>query len=318
MAFWDGLERVVKLAGILGGAAAVAGVYVQLSDVLTKEKQKNIEDWQNSAVYKIIEDNQSPIAFRDIFPRYSAAASNFPADIPKTNLDEPHLRLAIIRLMQSQAIIEVGRERYSARNYVDPQELNIKSLQMIDKLMKNTNVSLASHVQLAMQVISQNKDPLTSDQLRQRMIAAGGDKEYLQDSMVLVLQQMSMQGLVKFWPDGRYSVADNAPSYRVEVLPDARIKSILSEIDGEMLRYIMTNEAGFIDSYCFSSKDPDDLKEGSLLRRLEHLNLVTISQSVGGKDANGKPCTASARASRSDFFGSVQGYYYQYLATVAR
>lgn len=313
MALWDIVERVLKLAGIFAGVAAVAGVYVQLQDIRQKEKQKGIEEWQNAAVYKIIEDHRAPINFRDIFPRYSAAASNFPAEIPRITLDEPHLRLALIRLIQSQAVIEVGPEQYSARNYIDPQELNARTFAMLQKATRNENFAQASHAQLAMQVLGQSKEPLSTDQLIQRIAAIGGNKDYLRDSLPVVLQQMTAQGLVRIWSDGRISLTEAAGLRTEQVLPEPRVKAILPNVDAELLRYILTTNAGGSWSTCYYGKDPDELKEGSFLRRLASLNLISLSQFNGGKDDHGKPCAVTAQVTLTDLFTITQGYYYQYL-----
>jgi hypothetical protein len=115
MAIWDKIEGPVKIAAIIGGAAAAFGVYVQLKDINDKEAQKRVEDWQAATIYEILDENVAPLTLRELAPRYSTKANNFPEGIPRTALDERHLRVALIRLMQSQAVVQLGTPGYTIR-----------------------------------------------------------------------------------------------------------------------------------------------------------------------------------------------------------
>jgi hypothetical protein len=47
---------------------------------------------------------------------------------------------------------------------------------------------------LAFDQLAQASGPLTPEQLRQKLIASGGDATFLKENMAVVLQQMNLQG----------------------------------------------------------------------------------------------------------------------------
>ena len=147
MPFWDNVERVVKIVGILGGLAAVGG-YVQLREINQKDFQRRIDDWQTSAVYQILEEARRPLTLEEIKPRYTAKANDFPEEVPRTSLDSPHLMVTLIRLIQSQAVVEVSGG-YAIRREVDQAEFLAQSF----KLFSDMNWNMAVHSQMALQIL---------------------------------------------------------------------------------------------------------------------------------------------------------------------
>jgi hypothetical protein len=59
MKVWEALGRIFTIAGIFSAAAAVAAVWVQLKAFNDAQHQKQIEDWQTSVVYQIIQDGKN-------------------------------------------------------------------------------------------------------------------------------------------------------------------------------------------------------------------------------------------------------------------
>jgi hypothetical protein len=107
-AVWEWIERILKVAGIIGGLAAAAAVWVQLKDINRKETEKKIEEWQTTAVYNIIGSSALPIKLGELSLQYVSAAQKLPQEVPREKLDDSHLQFALLRLLQSNAIVEVG------------------------------------------------------------------------------------------------------------------------------------------------------------------------------------------------------------------
>ena len=257
MSFWDGVERTVKIAGILGGLAAVVGVYVQLRDINTKDFQRRVDDWQSAAVYEILEDAAFPLSLRDIAPRYAAKANNFPEGVPRSTLDEQHLRIALIHLMQSQAVVELANGAYTVKRAIDENAIFARTF----KMMNDQTRLVAVHSQLAFQILTQMSEPLTSEQLGQRIIASGGDKTFVNENMPLLIETMVQQGELRVGRDGRLEASDGrgGPRHYVtsEIVPSPDILALLPRIDGNLLRYILTTDAGSTSGTCYFEHNPD-------------------------------------------------------------
>jgi hypothetical protein len=110
---WDVLERIFKIAGFFGVAVAAAGVWVQLQgvqvqlkDLNDREHQKQIEDWQTSVVYQIIQDGKT-LDLKQISEHYVTEAAKS-ALISRDKLDDLHLRLVLINLIYKGVIVESG------------------------------------------------------------------------------------------------------------------------------------------------------------------------------------------------------------------
>jgi hypothetical protein len=309
-------ERIVKIVGIIGGVVAAFGVLYQLYDINRKERDKKIEEWQTGVVYEIIENSKKPISLANISVQYTSAAQKLPQEIPREKLDDAHLRLALIRLIQSQSIIEVQNGIYSVRNYQDPKESSAAALQMINEL----NRQAATHIQFAFEQLSQANTPLTHDQLKQKIISVGGSASFLQDNYPMMLQQMNTQGYLKFTSDGRVVAGGMQGGHREESWisfnPSPEVSRILPNIDTNMVQFIMTTrpDSGF--RQCFLVKEPDELRESSLMGKLSKLNLIKITEIPNMKDANGRRCALAVQVDYNALFADVQGYYFTYLKTL--
>jgi hypothetical protein len=303
----DTVERLVKLAGIIGGVTAAMGVVLQLYEINDKQKQKTIEDWQDAAVYRIIDNSKFPIRFADISRDYTSEAQKFPQDIPREKLDDPHLQLVLIRLIQSQAIMETVNGVYAARNAYDPKDQMIQTF----KMMNDSNRQMAYHQQLAFQQLLQSNGPITQDQLRQKILMAGGDKAYLTDNLPTLLQQMIMQRQLSFQGDGRVILSGEMQNLKVAPPPEAA--RVLADLDKDMTRYILLTDPNSYVTSCYVDKNPEELRESGLYGRLSKLNIVKISDVKGAKGADGKPCVSAAKIEPAEMFFAVQGYYFAYL-----
>jgi hypothetical protein len=319
MDWWDIAERTVKIVGIISGVAAVVGVYIQLNDINAKQRQKTNEDWQSSVVYKIIESRKSPIAFSDISIKYTSEAQKFPQDIPREKLDDAHLQLVLINLIQSQAIVEPTNGIYAVRTAFDPKDIFALTFKMTD----DANRQMALHTQLAYEQLSQSTIPLTQDQLRQRTIAAGGDRTYLTANLPMLLQQMQIQHQLKFEGDGRISIDSATPQVSTftttTLSPSPDVGRVLPKLDSEMMRYVMLNDVNTTTTTCYNNKNPDGLQDASLLRGLEKLDLVTITELKGEKNQDtGKPCSIAVRIENTGLLKAVQNYYFEYLQLILK
>jgi hypothetical protein len=312
---WETFERIVKMAGIIGGLAAAVGIYVQLSDINRKEKEKKIEDWQTGVVYEIIGNSKTPISLTDISIQYTSAAQKFPQNIPREKLDDAHLHLALIRLIQSQSIIAVRNGVYTTRNYLDSKESSAAAFKMVDDLNRQT----ATHIQLAFEQLSQENKPLTHDQLKRKIISVGGSASFLQDNYPTMLQQMNTQGYLKFTGDGRV-VAGGIQGHREEIWtvinPPPEVSRILPTIDIDTMQFIMTTrpDSGF--RQCFLVKEPDELRDSSLLGKLSKLDLIRIVEISDMKDEDGRHCALAVQVDYNALFADVQSYYFTYLKTL--
>lgn len=294
-------------------AAAVA-VYVQLKDINDRDKEEKIKDWQNAAVYRIIESSRSPIGFQDVSLRYTAEAQKFPAGVPREKLDDPHLQLVLIRLIQSQSIVQPYSGTYSVRTYreLDPKELYA----VTTKLTNDATRQFASHIQLGIEQLSQANAPLTPDQLLKRMTAVGGDTTYLKDNFPILLQQMSTQGQLKFLGDGRITAGSRMEG-TTTVVPPAEVSQILPKIRRDMMQFIITNRPGTGIDQCYYDKNPSDLQDGGLFKDMADLGLVTLAE-IKALRVNNRPCAVGVHVELTNLSGGVSDYYFAYLQVLMK
>lgn len=306
MAISDTIERVVKIAGIIGGLAAAGAVYVQLSDLNRKDQEKRIEDWQSSAVFKIIE-NKSVTNFNEISLNYTSEAAKLPSIVPRDKLDDAHLQLVLLRLIQGNAIIQTASGGYAVRRTVSDRENFASTF----RIMNESNRQMATAVQVAFDLLLQSTIPLTRDQLQQRMQANGVDALFLRQNFPMVLQQMNLQGQLAFTGDGRVTKGTRDTTVtNIDASPE--VKKILPDIDPDTLRFLINTQASNY-TMCFRSANPAELQEGGQISRLMKLNLVAVNQLPPSKDPNGKPCTMAVEIVYTNLFGSLQMYYMTYL-----
>ena len=133
---------------------------------------------------------------------------------------------------------------------------------------------LAFHSQLAMQVLTQSNEPITSDQLSLRMVALGGDKLYLKDNIAVLIEAMKQMGEIRGQRDGRYVSGTCFHDKNPTII---------------------------------------DQQPGSFVDKLRRLNLVTVDVQPGGKDEAGKSCTMTEIIHYTDVIRDLQGYYYSAL-----
>ena len=311
MAFLENLERAVKIVGILGGLAAVGGVYIQLRDINQKDFQRRVEDWQTSAVYQILEEGRRPLTLEEIKPRYTAKANDFPEEVPRIALDSPHLMVTLIRLIQSQAVVEVSGG-YAIRQEMDQAE----SLSQGFKLFNDQNRNMAVHNQMVLQVLSETNGPITNDQLIQKITAIGGDRSFIHDYLPMIIQQLNQQGALKVRGDGRIEMAGGLGAGRDRVVVPPQIVEIIPRIDGELLKFVLSpnNQTGY--TTCYYDRNPDVVEHnpGGIVERLKKLDLVHVTDISGAKGEGGRPCTASVKVDPTDLLSQLLSYYYSVMA----
>jgi hypothetical protein len=191
MRIWEVLGRSLTIAGIFSAAAAVAGVWVQLKTFNDAQHQRQIEDWQTSVVYQIIQDGKT-LDLKQISEHYVTEAAKSSL-IPREKLDDLQLRLVLINLIYKGIIIE-----NAGRYFITPADVPesyVNSADYQNRMDRNLNI--------ARTVIAEAKTPLNSEQLLPKMIAAGGDEQFLKDNLGSFLQQIQNNGIGVVQGDGR-------------------------------------------------------------------------------------------------------------------
>jgi hypothetical protein len=192
--WWEALGRILTIVGIFGGAAAVWGVWLQFNDLNQRELRREAEDWQTSIVYQIIEESKIPLSLKEISERYVNEAEKLPPkSLPREILTDVQLRLVLINLIYKAIIIERGG-RYSI-SPVDEPESYVNSAEYQNRMARNLNIARA--------VIAESKTPLNSEQLLPRMIAAGGDEQFLKNNLGAFIQQIQDNHIGTVQDDGR-------------------------------------------------------------------------------------------------------------------
>ena len=201
MSAWEVLERFVKVAGIVSGAAAAIGVLVQVRDINQKEQDKKIEDWQSAVVFRIIESSDGRHAkFDNISTRYTSEALKFPSGVPREKLDDAHLQLVLLKLIQGNAVYQMPNGDYGVSS---PLNEVAGGLTLASSSLNEASRQIAIGSQITLEQLLQSNSPLTIDQLLHRVVAAGGNAEFLKDNFPMVLQQLNMMGQLVFTGDGR-------------------------------------------------------------------------------------------------------------------
>jgi hypothetical protein len=320
MSIWDGVERAVKIAGILGGLAAVAALYVQIRDINTKAFRDRIDDWQSATVYEILEEAHGPMSLRDISPLYAAKANNFPEEITRTTLDEAHLRVALIRLIQTGAVVEVNDGAYSV-NRPSAQDTGMEEgFTLVMKAMNENNRMMATHIGLMLQVIPQSTSPMTTEQLSQRLISIGGDKTFLQQNMPMLVQQMIQQGQLRYTSDGRLESLEASLARQAIMMPsDPELTKLLPRVDSEIFKYVLFADTGSYSTKCYNDrKDAEELRSGSQVDKLRRLELVKVTEYNGRKDNSGRSCGLMIQIDNTDLLSRLQSYFFTALALQVR
>jgi hypothetical protein len=209
MNIWEIVERVLKIAGICGGLAAGLGVWLQLDDMNRRERQGQIDDWQSSIVYQIIDDGHR-LDLKRISELYVNEAQKLPIALPRDKLSDSQLRLVLLRLMQRGLISESNNE-YTLYDYESKSAYLAEYLEYINLT--------ARHVNLAREVLADAYSPLTRDQLRTKIISVGGDAKYITNNFDYLLEQLQTNRVAILLNDGRVARFIEVPPIQPPLQP---------------------------------------------------------------------------------------------------
>jgi hypothetical protein len=301
--FWKGFDRTFQTAGIVAGVTAAILVVVQLKDIRDKARDKKIEEWQNTVIYKIIDDSKT-IGFDDIDRKYQDEARDFPVEVPREKLQKTQLQLALLRLIQGQSIIETQNKIYAVKLAVDPQQL-------MASVTTNQNVianQIATHISIAREVLADVKAPISSEVFQRRMTQAGASPTFMQQNGPMLLEQLQLMGLAK--AAGGMVSALSRPSGIFQLLPPPQdIATVLPQLNQDLIQLLLESDPGNTTETCWTIKDPAELSAGGSLSTLSHMGLITMMDPKDIKDNSGKPCVRAARYQFTPLAGRVKGYF---------
>ena len=306
MGLIENIERITKVAGIVGGVGAVIGVAIQLYDLNNKDREKKVDDWQMAAVYGIIERNGSPMKFDDIETKYQSkgAASTLP--IPKYLLDGSHLQLALMRLINNQIVMRLENGHYTLRSFSDPFEVANQTF----KIMNQFQSEMAMHVTLTTQILMTEQEPISKDVLINKVAGIGGSSKFLNENFNLIRQQMQMQGYLRISSNGMLSIGDGPWKVEKKVEAPKEVARVTNEIDWNTLRFILTTDQASSTTTCWTSPQPDH-SQIEFLYKLRDLQLANITELKNERDDQKRRCTLALRMDLTSLFASTQAYYYE-------
>ena len=174
--FWDVLERVVKIVGICVGAVTIVGVWLTVRDLNEKEADKQSAEWQLSVVYDLIDQNPK-ISMKALSPLYVTAAQARSKQIPNDKINDDHLRLAILNLMQANAIVQEANGAYSSRREVDEDVFAsgvIKGMEASLQKQDSERVTTSKYLLLAAELVRQQNGKLSEPELQAKLNQIGG------------------------------------------------------------------------------------------------------------------------------------------------
>lgn len=207
---WDYVERITKLIGIIVGVISVIGVWYSIRDLTQKESEKKADEWQRSVVYQLIEQNPG-IIFKDLSVRYGREASKISEHIPTAYIDDDHLRLAVLNLIQGNAINVTSSDGLIVKKNIDQSEamaLNAQSMaQSMGRALDLSGVYKAKankHILLAAKIVRENGGKLTESELRDRLYYSNGaDQKFIESEFSTLLAEMLGTGRVSEDSEGR-------------------------------------------------------------------------------------------------------------------
>jgi hypothetical protein len=178
MPFWDGVERVVKIVGILGGLAAVTGLWVTARDLNSKESAKRVDEWQRSIVYELIEHNPG-VKFPDLSRYYVSEAQKLPAQIPSEQVGDEHLRLAVLALIQNNAIVVAADNGYNVKKESDPVKDLAEATEEYWNVTFGREAKANDQMTILADIIKQYDGKLSRVELKDKALNAPGNDKAL-------------------------------------------------------------------------------------------------------------------------------------------
>jgi len=297
---WLTVKNIVDTAAIVVGVATAVAVFLQFRDLNRRENQKKVEEWQTAAVYQTIESARQ-ISFKQISDDYVKEAKRSQSvNIPTEKLSDAELSLVLVRLIQSQAVIETGDRIYSPKTEPDP----ILFMSTVMNLTNNMSRDVARSMAIGWQVLSEYKEPRSVDEMKHDMIKEGANQKFLDENMPIVLQQMQMQGYLRFLPGGRV-MPSSSGGFRVQTneLP-AELQPLKGQLDGPLIRVIMTSEPMKSSDICFPSlQDYDALNKD--YRKAAELGLLDVSDQPSQKN-----CAKTIRLTPTRKLAIMQNFLY--------
>jgi hypothetical protein len=211
MAFWDNVERGVKIMGILGVVVAAVGVWITIEDLNKKEATKAIDEWQRSVVYDLIEKNPG-IRFPNLSVRYVTEAQKLPNQIPRKQIDDEHLRLALLGLIQGNAIVVVGdthgyfvkKEPDMVKSFALQADAMISLMKQSMALSNARDAKANDHMSMIAEIVRESSGKLTDSDVRTRLLKINrADAAFVNSDFSQMIELMIANGRISQDTDGK-------------------------------------------------------------------------------------------------------------------
>ena len=212
MAFWDNVERAVKIAGILGGVGAAVGVWITIADLNKKEAAKATDEWQRSVVYELIEKN-SGIRFQNLSVRYVNEAQKLPNQIPREQINDEHLRLALLGLIQGNAIVVAGdtsgyfvkKEPDFVKSFAVQSQAMLSLMKQQLALTSEYEAKANNHIPMIAEIVRENSGKLTDSDVQTKLLKSNRvDVAFVNSDFAHLIEVMIMNGRISQDSDGKF------------------------------------------------------------------------------------------------------------------
>ncbi len=292
------LQHWTETAAFAVAAAAAVGLLLQFIAWNRRSEQARAAESQSAIVYHMIETRHA-LSFKEIADGYEREAERSALDMPPDPPSDGELSLALIRLLQSQAIVQTADQRYSARTSADPLASVAAAIGAEAVVSRN----IARHAAIGTQTLLLSPGERGIDAFKAEMAKAGADRQFLDDNWPMILQQMLAEGFARVLPGGRIAAAvAPAPAQR-EDLP-ASLLPLKGKLDGPVIRLVMALDPLSPTDVCFASSA--DFKSSREYARAEELGILSLTDRPGEKT-----CPVVVHVVPTARMGQMQGVLYR-------
>lgn len=191
---WKAVMRAAKVLGMggttigmAGAAVGIIGVWVTLSDLNKKEGQRKTEEWKSVVVYDIINATEKS-TLRDVKAAYLQEAVKLEIDVE--DRQDTKVQLALLRLLQGQAIKRNLDGSYSIKRDVDVSDYNriteASTSRALTYIIGDTG-KLNFHV---FEILSNVNDSISLEVLKEKLYLQINDREFVDRTLYYVLDKM--------------------------------------------------------------------------------------------------------------------------------
>jgi hypothetical protein len=292
------MQHWAETAAFAVAAAAAIGLVLQFAAWNRRSEQSRAAEWQAAIVYRMIETRRA-LSFKEIADGYVREAERSPLDVPADPLSDGELYLALIRLLQSQAIVQTADQRYSARTAADP----LASVAAAITAEATVSRNIARHAAIGTQTLLLSTEERSIDAFKAEMAKAGADRQFLDDNWPAILQQMLAQGFARFLPGGRIAPAMAPAPPPHNDLP-ASLQPLKGQLDGPLIRLVMALDPLSPTDVCFASAA--DFKSSREYARAEELGILSLTDRAGERT-----CPVVVHVVPTARMGQMQGVLYR-------